>query len=157
MPDPSSSENSIPDSHSHVYHVSFGRLREDGPGALAPAPDLGIEAVFLVGEVHRWFNAYNLKTSRCADDLFAASAGFSEGLELFPKGAELVTLTLELIFENNPEPCRVALKPPDKLVVRKQEFADRIRTFLTRRGLIEISRGPVTTTTMTDCQTTPVL
>jgi hypothetical protein len=140
MTDPASTENSASDSHSFLHRVSFGRIQADGPAVLAPAPDLGIAAVFLVEAVHRWFNAYNLKTSRRADDLFAASARFPDVSELFPKGAELLTLTLELIIENSPEPCRVVLEPPDRLLVQNGDFADRIETFLTRRGLVQILR-----------------
>jgi hypothetical protein len=140
MSDPSFSGNPDSDSHHCVHRVSFGRIQEDGPAALAPAPDLGIGAVFLVEAVHRWFNAYNLRTSRRADDLLAASARFPEISELFPKGAELLTLTLELIIENSPEPCRVVLEAPDKLLVQNRDFAERIEIFLARRGLVEILR-----------------
>jgi hypothetical protein len=157
MSEPSTSEPPASDSHHFVHRVSFGRIQEDGAAALAPAPDLGIEAVFLVEAVHRWFNAYNLKTSRHADDLFAASARFPDVSELFPKGAELLTLTLELIIENSPEPCRVVLEPPDRLLVQNRDFANRIETFLTRRGLVQVLREPATSGSVIGCQSTPVL
>ncbi len=149
MSDPSSPENPDSDSHDSARRVSFGRIQEDGAATLAPAPDLGIEAVFLVEAVHRWFNAYNLKTSRRADDLFAASARFPEISELFPKGAELLSLTLEVMIENTPEPCRVVLEPPDRLLVQNRDFADRIETFLTRRGLVQILPKPATAAPVT--------
>jgi hypothetical protein len=140
-----------------VHRVSFGLIEEDGAAALAPAPDLGIGAVFLVEAVHRWFNAYNLKTSHRADDLFAASARFRDISELFPKGAELLTLTLEFMIENSPEPCRVVLEPPNRLLVQNRDFADRIESFLTRRGLLQILREPEGAAPVTACQTTRVL
>jgi hypothetical protein len=137
MSDPSLSENPDSDSHESLNRVSFDPIKADGAGSLSPAPDLGIGAVFLVEAVHRWFNAYNLKTSRRADDLFAASSRFPELSELFPKGAELLTLTLEFMIENRPEPCRVVLEAPDRLVVQNRDCAVRIVSFLTRRGLLQ--------------------
>ena len=154
MPHPLSPGNPDSDSQHSEHGVSFGRIQEDGAAALVPAPDLGIGAVYLVEAVHRWFNAYNLKTSRRADDLFAASARFSDISELFPKGAELLTLTLEFIFENTPEPCRVVLEPPGRLLVQNRDFAERIEVFLARRGLVEILRPPEPLAT--GCQPTRV-
>lgn len=153
MPHSLSPENPDSDSHHSKHRVSFGRLQEDGAAVLVPAADLGIQAVFLVGTEHRWFNAYNLKTSRRADDLFAASARFPDISELFPKGAELLALTLEFIFENSAEPCQVVLEPPDRLLVQNRDFAERIGIFLARRGLVELLRT-AGTAVATGCQTT---
>lgn len=157
MSDLSSPENPDSDSHHSIRRVSFGRLQEVGAAALLPAPDLGITAVFLVGTKHRWFNVYNLNTTRRADDLFEASARFPDICELFPKGAKLVALTLEFMFESCPEPRRVVLEPPDKLLVQNPEFAERVEIFLVRCGLVEILQAPGTATPAADSQATRVL
>ena len=141
MLDLSSPENPDSDPHHSKRRVSFGRLQEVGAAALLPAPGAAIGSVFLVVMKHRWYNAYNLETICRADDLLEASARLPENCQLFPKGAELLALTFEFIFANCAEPCRVVLERPDKLVVQKPEFAERIEIFLVRCGLVEIVRA----------------
>lgn len=144
MFDRSSPGNPDSDSHRSTRRVNFTRVQEVGAATLFPAPDLGIQAVYLVGTEHRWFNAYNFKTIQRADDLFAASARFPDISELFPKGSELLALSLEFIIENCAEPCQVVLEAPDKLSVRNPHFAERIEIFLVRCGLVEIRPGAAT-------------
>ncbi len=82
---------------------------------------------------HRWRGAHNLETVRRADDLIAAAALYPDICDLFPKGAEVVEVVIEISFKDCAKPCLVQLKPPDEWVVQQSEFTDRIEAFLIQR------------------------
>ena len=60
----------------------------------------------------RWHNAFNELTIRMADDLFACAAREGRNYDPFPKGGELVqvTLNVELVGSDRPHPVQSFLR-----------------------------------------------
>jgi hypothetical protein len=101
---------------------------------LAPDSESHILRIVLRQTVIVWHNAFNERTVRIADDLFACAARDGNYYDPLPKGAELVQATLDILFEDRPEPHRVDLIPPDMLRLQDPADAPRVLSLLARRG-----------------------
>jgi len=117
--------------------VTLAPLRENGPAALAPAPELGILQAVLVEQGLSWHNAFNELTIRAADDLFACAAQDGAWYDATPKGAELIEARIELYLTDATEPRWVELKPPNGLLLQCAQDRERVLRFLTARGFVK--------------------
>ena len=102
--------------------------------ALAPDRESRILRIVLHQTVILWHNAFNERTVRIADDLFACAARDGNYYDPLPKGADLVQATIDIFFEDRPEPHRVELIPPDTVRLQDPADAPRVLSLLARRG-----------------------
>ena len=118
----------------HPFIVSLVPLLTNGQAALAPDLSAGVFRMHLCLVATRWHNAFNELTIRMADDLFACAAREGRNYDPFPKGGELVqvTLNVELVGSDRPHPVQIV--PPDTLTFQNPEDAARILPLLERRG-----------------------
>jgi hypothetical protein len=128
----------------HLFKVkhplTLDPLLESGQAALAPDPSNRIVCISLRMLFVLWGNAFNEKTIRTADDLFACAANNGRYYDPIPKGGALAEAGLDILYEESPEPHSIEIVPPHTLRLQDLADAPRILLFLADRGFQRLQK-----------------